>query len=111
MAEKKSRKVDLETSRTLTDEQIVTEKKLPRRSFLTTTGALLVAGAAALVSGVGATAQDAKPAEAPKKESDPDAKKKEGTKSGKKDKKAKAKTAGKEKEADPDKPKEKPPQR
>jgi len=34
-------------SRSLTDEQIITEKSLPRRSFLATTGAVLVGGAAA----------------------------------------------------------------
>ena len=42
-------------SRTLTDDQMVTEKRVPRRSFLTNSGVLL-AGAAAIVSGVRATA-------------------------------------------------------
>jgi hypothetical protein len=50
-----SPKVDNQQSLpTLTDEQIVTERKSLRRSFLTATGAaLLVGGAAALVSGCG----------------------------------------------------------
>jgi hypothetical protein len=50
-----SPKVDNQQSLpTLTDEQIVTERKSPRRSFLAATGAaLLVGGAVALVSGCG----------------------------------------------------------
>ncbi|MGH9404276.1 MAG: hypothetical protein ACRD3D_00400 [Terriglobia bacterium] len=41
---------------TLTDDQIVTERKLPRRSFLAT-GGVFLAGAAALVSGARAFAE------------------------------------------------------
>jgi hypothetical protein len=48
-------------SRSLTDEQIITEKSLPRRSFLATTGAVLVGGAAALVLGRSAVAQSQDP--------------------------------------------------
>src|SRR5258708_36910498 len=51
---------------TVTDDQIVTERKCPRRSFLTATGAALAA-AAAIVSGAWAQAQE--------KAGDPDAKK------------------------------------
>ena len=65
MPEKDPRVVKQESSQTLTDEQIVTERKMPRRSFLTAAGALLV-GAAALASGVRAVAQQG---------SDPDSKK------------------------------------
>lgn len=88
MAEKDPKVVGQESSRTLTDEQIVTERKMPRRSFLTAAGALLV-GAAALASGVRAVAQqgsdpDSKKATDPdskdkKKGSDPDSKKKTKT--------------------------------
>jgi hypothetical protein len=89
-----------ESPRTLSDDQIVTERKVPRRSFLTATGTHL-AGAAALVSGVRGAAQDA---DQQKKESDPD--KKKETKSGKAKKTKKAKG----KEQDPDKAKPKEPQ-
>jgi hypothetical protein len=64
MAEKDPKVVGQESSQTLTDGQIVTERKMPRRSFLTAAGALLV-GAAALASGVRAVAQQG---------SDPDSK-------------------------------------
>ena len=83
-----------ETARNLNDDQIITERKHPRRAFLGVAGALLAGGAAALVSGLNAEAQDAPPA---KKESDPDTKKK-SSKSGKT---KKGKTA-KKKESDPD---------
>ncbi|HKW89326.1 MAG TPA: hypothetical protein VJN21_11285 [Candidatus Acidoferrales bacterium] len=79
----------------LTDEQIVTERKLGRRSFLAATGALLL-GAAALASGV--VAQDA-----PQKAADPDSKDKPKKKAGMK--KAGTKKAGMKKGADPDKKK------
>ncbi len=88
MAEKDPKVVGQESSQTLTDEQIVTERKMPRRSFLTAAGALLV-GAAALASGVRAVAQqgsdpDSKKAADPdtkdkKKGSDPDSKKRKKT--------------------------------
>ena len=74
------RKTEVANPRTLTDEQILTERKFPRRSFLTAAGTLLVGGAAALVSGVRAAAQDTAPA---KKQDDPDKKKEAGSKSGK----------------------------
>ncbi|MGH9781836.1 MAG: hypothetical protein ACRD33_08440 [Candidatus Acidiferrales bacterium] len=83
MADKDPKVVKQESSQTLTDEQIITERKMPRRSFLTAAGALLV-GAAALASGVRAVAQqgsdpDSKKATDPdtkdKKKGDPDSKK------------------------------------
>lgn len=74
----------------LTDDQIVTERKLGRRSFLAATGALLL-GAAALASGV--SAQDA-----PAKAADPDSKDKPKKKAG-------TKKAGMKKGGDPDKKK------
>lgn len=60
---------------TVTDEQITTVNKLPRRSFLSATGALL-AGAVAV--GAGASAQQSNPGS--KKKTDPDtADKKKGS--------------------------------
>jgi hypothetical protein len=91
----------------LTDEQIVTARKMPRRSFLTAAGALLV-GAAALASGVRAVAQQGSDPDS-KKAADPDSKdKKKTTKA--KTTKAKAKGSdpdakSKKKAADPDKKK------
>jgi hypothetical protein len=102
MAEKNPKSVDQEL--TLTDDQIITERKLPRRSFLTAAGTLLAGGAAALVASTRVSAQDpapVKPADDPdaKKAADPDAKK--GSKKAKKEKKEKkAKKAGEA--ADPD---------
>lgn len=100
---------------TVTDEQIVTERKFARRSFLTATGALL-AGAVAVASGLRASAQQDDPDK--KKPTDPDSKdKKKGSdpdkkKVGDKDqtdkKKMKAKKAtdpDKKKASDPDKKK------
>lgn len=72
MAEKDPRVVKQESSQTLMDEQIVTERKMPRRSFLTAAGALLV-GAAALASGVRAVAQQGSDPDS-KKAADPDSK-------------------------------------
>jgi hypothetical protein len=74
-----------ETLQTVTDDEIVTERVLPRRSFLRSTGAVL-AGAAGLVAGVRAAGaansgrDDPKPAPPPdapppdpdKKREDPD---------------------------------------
>ena len=76
MAERDPKVVGQESSQTLTDEQIVTERKMPRRSFLTAAGALLV-GAAALASGVRAVAQQGSDPDSKdkKKASDPDSKK------------------------------------
>lgn len=79
---------DLEPLRTVTDDEIVTERRLPRRSFLSASGALL-AGATGIVSslrasGLGHPAQDdpdkkpadpdKRPDDAHKKPSDPDKK-------------------------------------
>ena len=90
MADKET--IHQEPLQTLADDQIVTERKLPRRSFLATSGAFL-AGAAAIVSGVRASAQEA---------SDPDKKK-----SGDPDKtdpdKKKGSDPDKKKSGDPDK--------
>jgi hypothetical protein len=82
---------------TVTDEQIVTERKHPRRSFLTATGALL-AGAAAIVSGARAATQDKKKED--EKAGDPDTKKAPAKKA-----KAKKATGDKKpaKQSDPDK--------
>lgn len=106
MAEKDPKVVGPESSRTLTDEQIVTERKMPRRSFLTAAGALLV-GAAALASGVRAVAQQGADPDS-KKAADPDSKDKKKTDPDKKKTKAKANdpdTKDKKKAADPDKKK------
>lgn len=57
-----------ESLRTLRDEEIITERNLPRRSFLSTSGALLL-GIAGMVSGAHAMAQDdpkKRPDDAPK---------------------------------------------
>jgi hypothetical protein len=78
MADKNAEVPDLESLRTVTDDEIVTERKLPRRSFLSRTGAVL-AGAAGIVSGVRAAAPhspqqddpDKKPADPDKKPADP----------------------------------------
>ena len=95
--------VNQESSRTVTDDQIVTERKSPRRSFLTATGAVLAA-AAAIVSGARAEPQEQKASDpdekkAAKKAGDPDKKKGAG-------KKAPAKKSGDakkgEKGSDPD---------
>ncbi len=66
----------LESPRTVTDDQIVTEPHLPRRSFLGTTGAFL-AGAAGIVAGVQVASSRASAQTDPdqKKASDPDQKK------------------------------------
>ncbi len=109
MAEKDPRVVKQESSQTLTDDQIVTERKMPRRSFLTAAGALLV-GAAALASGVRAVAQQGTDPDS-KKATDPDSKdKKKASDPDKKKKKSKVKandpdTKDKKKAADPDKKK------
>ncbi len=85
---------------TLTDDQIVTERKVERRSFLSTTGALL-AGAAGIVSTARASQNDPdqrKPTDPDKKKAaDPDQKK-----SSDPDKK-KAADPDKKKSTDPDK--------
>lgn len=88
--------------KSLTDEQIITERKMGRRSFLTATGAMLL-GAAALASGVSAQ-------EAPAKAADPDTKDKPKKKAATTKKKMAAsdpdkKKTGKKAAADPDKKK------
>jgi hypothetical protein len=103
MAEKDPKVVKQESSRTLTDEQIVTERKMPRRSFLTAAGALLV-GAAALASGVRAVAQQGSDPDS-KKAADPDSKDKKKTTTKKKTGTMKTKTKAKAKGSDPDKKK------
>lgn len=112
MAEKDPKVVGPELSQTLTDEQIITEQKMPRRSFLTAAGALLV-GAAALASGVRAVAQQGTDPDS-KKATDPDSKdKKKASDPDKKKKKTKAKAndpdAKDKKKSDPDSKKKAPP--
>ena len=53
--------VNNQSGQTLRDEEIVTEKASPRRSFLAATGAILFGGAAALVLGRTAVAQSQDP--------------------------------------------------
>lgn len=106
MAEKDPKIVGQESSQTLTDEQIVTERKMPRRSFLTAAGALLV-GAAALASGVRAVAQQGTDPDS-KKATDPDSKDKKKT-TKKTATKTKAKAKAKAKGSDPDSKKKAPP--
>lgn len=68
MNEKNAESYKPESLRTLRDEEIITERNLPRRSFLSTSGALL-AGIAGMVSGAHAMAQDdpkKRPDDAPK---------------------------------------------
>ena len=83
--------------KTITDEQIVTEKSVPRRFFLTATGAVLVGGAAALVLGTRAIGQSEDPDKA--KAQDPDKAKAHDPD------KAKTKRGAKTKSQDPDKAK------
>lgn len=82
--------------KSLTNDEIVTGRKVARRAFLTATGMLLAGGAALMVAGArDAAAQDSDQA----KGSDPDSKKK--TKSTK----TKSKKAKGSKASDPDKAK------
>lgn len=105
MVKEDPKAMDQKTSRTLKDDQIITERRLPRRSFLATAGTLLAGGAVAIVAGSRAAAQepdsDAKPA---KKDNDAD-KKKMTSKSAKSKKVKKAKKS--EKDSDADKAKKK----
>ncbi|HEX4165196.1 MAG TPA: hypothetical protein VHZ55_06965 [Bryobacteraceae bacterium] len=66
----------LKSPDSITDDQIVTDRKIQRRSFLNTTGALL-AGAAGIVSGARASGHGFQTQTDPdqKKPSDPDQKK------------------------------------
>ena len=78
MTDKSTKAPDLESLRTVTDDEITTERKVPRRSFLGATGALL-AGAAGMVSGIRASGlhnspqddPDKKPADPNKRSDDP----------------------------------------
>jgi hypothetical protein len=110
----------MEPLRSITDDQIVTERKLPRRSFLSSTGALL-GGAAAIVAGLRASTvknsgyddpkppkdPDQQPADPDKRSGDPDKRstnpdaRREGDKKRDADKKPRD-TDGKQ--TDPDKP-------
>jgi hypothetical protein len=74
MDDKNREETNLQPSRTLTDDQIVTEKKVPRRSFLSTSGIFLAGGAAAIVSGVRSKA--ASPDDTPRHDPDKPADKK-----------------------------------
>src|SRR6266571_7422054 len=103
MAAKKREAVNLESSRTLKDDQIVTKRKLPRRSFLTAAGTILAGGAVAIVSGGRAAAQEPTPE---KKDDDADKKKKADTKSGAKTKAKTKKGAKSDNDADKKKAKE-----
>lgn len=100
MAEKSKEVVNGQNAKSLSEEQIVTERTLSRRSFLTSTGALL-AGAVALATGMPLMAQEkdsdadkkktkASTKKSMKKGSDPDKKKTMTKKSAKTKKKAKA---------------------
>ncbi len=78
MVDKNIETPDSESPRTLTDDEIVTERKVRRRSFLSTTGAVLI-GAAGIVSGASASGlhnpQDdpnKRPADPDKRPADPD---------------------------------------
>ena len=74
MTDKNHEAPDTESLRTVTDEEIVTERKVPRRSFLGATGAVL-AGAAGIVTGATATGLHHPPQDDPdKKPADPDKK-------------------------------------
>lgn len=87
---------------TLADDQIVTEHKLPRRSFLATAATILAGGALAMAAAKRARAQDTDPDS--QKRTDPDQKKKRtdpDAKKGKKKKKSK-KSTKKTKDTDPD---------
>ena len=89
MTDKNNDSANPELPRTVTDDQIVTERRFPRRSFLSATGAVLT-GAIGIASSLRASPQS-DPDQ--KKASDPDQKKKSKKKSRKK------------KAADPDKAK------
>jgi hypothetical protein len=118
MADESPKAVNPQSPHTLKDEEIVTERKFSRRSFML--GTVIAGGAAALLAGSAALAQEQDPDKKKDagsqsgKEQDPDKKKETGSKSGKeadpdkkkdKNKKDKGKDKGKEGTADPDKPK------
>jgi hypothetical protein len=121
MLRKKSEMTDVSTKamtdanrETLTDEQIVTKRKLPTRKFLTAAGMILATGALAVASGAQSAPQTADPDKAKsdtaaqtqkagdaakKKAGDPDKKKETGAKATKAKKDT---TKAPEKPADPD---------
>ncbi|HET6180605.1 MAG TPA: hypothetical protein VFE61_27045 [Candidatus Sulfotelmatobacter sp.] len=105
------------TRETLTDEQIVTKRKLPTRKFLTAAGMILATGALAVASGAQSAPQTPDPDKAKsstgaptekakdpdkKKAADPDKKKATGAKSSDADKAKKDKPKPPEKPSDPD---------
>jgi hypothetical protein len=107
-----------QSARTLTDQQIITERKLPTRKFFTAAGMLLATGALAVASGAQSAPQAPDPdkaksntAGAPsekakdpgkKKAGDPDKKKETGAKPGDAKKAMKDKPKADEKRSDPD---------
>jgi hypothetical protein len=104
-------KPDAINQESLTNDEIVTERKVPRRAFLSATGVLLAGGAAVIVAGARAVAQEASQSDPDKaKQSDPDKAKASDPDKKKKSGKMKAKKAKSEKESDPDKAKSAPPQ-
>ena len=91
------------TPQTLTDDQIVTEKSLARRSFLAATSVALVGGAAALVLGTNALGQSQDPDKS--NNQDPDKVKDPGKAKARDPQKAQAHDPDKAKSQDPDKAK------
>jgi hypothetical protein len=76
MADKSAEPRNEESRQTLSDDQIITERKLPRRTFLSGTATLLAGGAAVLVSGARAATLNRGPqAQDPDRKTDPDKKK------------------------------------
>jgi hypothetical protein len=122
MADENPKVPNQQSARTLKDDEIVTDRKFSRRSFVTVAGTLLAGGAAFLVAGSAANAQDQKEnkdqATDPDKQKDDSSKEKQETKEAaadpdktKKDKKHKDKNKdtkkdkNKDQATDPDKPK------
>src|SRR5512140_3872801 len=58
MADESRKAPNPQSAHTLKDDEIITERKLSRRSFVTVAGTLLAGGAAFLVAGSAASAQD-----------------------------------------------------
>jgi hypothetical protein len=110
MRETDPKDLNKQSPQTLTDEQIVTEKTIPRRSFLAATGAALVGGAAALVlrNTAGAQTQDPdKPRNPdPDKPQDPDKPRRNDPDKPRRGDPDKPRPQDPDKPRDPDKPKE-----
>ncbi|MGH9735857.1 MAG: hypothetical protein ACRD8A_14855 [Candidatus Acidiferrales bacterium] len=107
MADEKSGKIE-QSKKTLTDDQITTERTLGRRSFLTAVGAVVAGGAAALALGERLNASvpgGAQSMDPDKKPSDPDKKPGDPDKTDPDKKKKKMKDPDKRKMKDPDKKK------